>query len=94
MLAPSLDLESAKVFILGWPYPPGTARPPKSPGKSNLCAIITAIHEYSGLGQERKNNGERVRFVVTIQLRGWRRSVADLPVLLEPLVKLLSFNFP
>jgi hypothetical protein len=49
MLAPSLDLESTKAFVLGWPYPLVRHALQKSPGKSNLCAIITAIHEQSGL---------------------------------------------
>jgi hypothetical protein len=45
VLAPSLDLKFAKTFVLGWPYPLVRHALQKHPGKSNLCAIITAIHE-------------------------------------------------
>jgi hypothetical protein len=44
MLAPSLDLEFAKAFVLGWPYPLVRRALQKYPGKSNLCAIIIVIH--------------------------------------------------
>jgi hypothetical protein len=45
VLAPSLDPEFTKAFVLGWPYPLVRHALKKYPGKSNLCAIITAIHE-------------------------------------------------
>ncbi len=49
VLAPSLDLKSTKAFVLSWPYPLVRHALQQYPGKSNLCAIITAIHESSGI---------------------------------------------
>ena len=45
MLAPSLDLELAKAFVLGWLYPLWYGTPSKNTLVNPISARITAIHE-------------------------------------------------